>query len=117
MRPVGYDVGIPMLLEQTREQLLQAEEATEDDSIEIISGPHRGTKRKTPPAPLECRRPMPSPSTSSTSSPSRPKRSTANTRVNYREYDSDGDLEPVRAATPGPSGSQPRRVVQWYRMY
>ncbi|VDB90174.1 unnamed protein product [Peniophora sp. CBMAI 1063] len=113
MRPVGYDVGVPMLLKQTRERI-QAEQEADDPEIEIISGPIRGTKRKTPPTSVESPRSRPGPGSgpsTPTATPmwrggidngslvppmTRPRRSTVNA-VNYRELDSpdpEGDREP-----------------------
>lgn len=95
MRPVGYDVGIPLLLEQTRKRLTIEQEA--EDIIEVIPSPPRGTKRKAPPStPIERPRPGPGPSTSSLPPLPRPKRNTANNTVNYCEYDSEYDYEPTR---------------------
>ncbi|KZV65804.1 hypothetical protein PENSPDRAFT_737481 [Peniophora sp. CONT] len=113
MRPVGYDVGIPLLLEQTR-STLEAEQGAEDD-IEVLSAPPRGTKRQNPDSTrTDYPRPGPGPSASApvrlhAVSPNlqmpRPKRSTVNAGINYCEDDDDHDNEsPVRSMGPSPSG-------------
>ena len=115
MRPVGYDVGIPMLLDQTRKHLeAEAEKEADDVDIEVLSGPPQGTKRKTPPTSVETPRRLAPRSWNMSSEPlqSRPKRSTVNSNVNYREDSFDSDFELSRIAGPSSSDCQPRRIIQ-----